>query len=112
MDLEINTDSFAIKVQVETDIKRVLPILSQQILQDCNYFCKQDQGGLIASSQTASNLEEGTLIWNTVYAVMQYYLGATSTDINANATKMWCQAAYARFGADWEALIQKLLEEG
>ena len=43
---------------------------------------------------------------------MQYYLGATSTDINANATKMWCQAAYARFGSDWETLLQKLLEEG
>ena len=78
MNLEINTDSFAVKAQIEADIKRVLPVLSQQILQDCNYFCKQDQGGLIASSQTASNFEEGTLIWNTVYAVMQYYLGATS----------------------------------
>ena len=60
MNLEINTDSFAVKAQIKADIKRVLPVLSQQILQYCNYFCKQDQGGLIASSQTASNFEEGT----------------------------------------------------
>ena len=56
MDLEINTDSFAVKAQIEADIQRVLPILSQQILQDCNYFCKQDQGGLIASSQNGQQL--------------------------------------------------------
>lgn len=109
MNLEINTDSFAVKAQIEADIQRVLPVLSMQILWDCNYFCKQDQGTLISSSIIHSDPEHGELVWHTLYAVMQYYLGTTSTDKNPNATKMWCQAAYARFGADWEALLQKLL---
>ena len=107
---EIHTDMAGVKTQVSADIDRVLPILSQQILKDCNYFCKQDQGGLIDSSLIASRPEEGDLVWDTVYANRQYWLPATCTDINSNAAYMWCHKAYDRFGDDWQRLLQKLLE--
>lgn len=112
MDFTVHTDLPAIKSQISVDINWALPLLSEQILQDCNYFCKQDQGGLIASSLSASDLEHGNLIWDTVYAVMQYYLGATNQDVNANATKMWCDKAFAIYGRDWETFLQNLLIKG
>lgn len=110
MDIAIESDIGAILADIKSDNDVCLEILSMQVLVDCNYFCKQHKGGLIASSITASDLKHGDLIWDTVYAQMQYYLGATSHDVNANATKMWCEKALSVFGKDWDALLQKLIE--
>jgi len=110
MDFKIDTDTAAVQAMVQADIDECLGIVSLQILLDCNYFCKQDQSGLIASSLSQSDTENGDLIWQTAYAVAQYYLDSASHDINPNASKMWCEKAYARFGQDWEALLQKLLD--
>lgn len=110
-EFEIETDIPGIKLQIRQAIDRALPVLAQQILKDCNYFCKQDQGGLINSSLIASNVESGDLIWDTVYANRQYWLPTACTDVNSNAAYMWCHKAYDRFHDDWEKLLQKLLEE-
>lgn len=106
---EINTDKAGVRALVQNDIKNALPVLSQQILADCNHFCKQDQSGLINSSITASRPEAGDLVWDTVYAAMQYYLPSAVKDINPNAVSMWCHKAYEVYGADWEKLLQKLM---
>lgn len=110
MNFEVNTDFAGIEASIHADVEEARHILAMQILVDCNYFCKQDQSGLIASSISESELERGELIWDTVYAVMQYYLGAASHEKNSNATKMWCEKAYAVFGKDWNTLLQKLFE--
>lgn len=110
MSFKIKSDVHGTRAQIQSDVDRVLPILSAQILEDCNYFCKQDQGGLIDSSLIASDLQHGELIWNTMYANRQYWLPATCTDVNSNAAYMWCHKAYDRFGQDWSKLLQKLLE--
>ena len=107
--VEIETDKRGIRASVRADIDRVLPALTEQILQDCNYFCKEDQGGLIASSITASDIPNGDLIWDTLYANRQYWLPATSRDVNPNAAYMWCHKAYDRFHKDWEELVQRLI---
>ncbi len=110
MIFEVNTDFAGIEADIQADVEEVRHILAMQILVDCNYFCKQDHSGLIASSISKSELERGELIWDTAYAAMQYYLGTASHDVNPNATKMWCAKAYAVFGADWNTLLQKLFE--
>ena len=110
MDFVVESDIGSIVADIKADTDACLMILSMQILKDCNYFCKQDQGDLISSSITKSDLEHGDLIWDTVYARMQYYLGATSHDVNPNATKMWCEKAFSVYGKDWDALLQKLME--
>ena len=110
-EFEIETDIPGIKLQIRQAIDRALPVLAQQILNDCNYFCKQDQSDLINSSLIASNIDDGDLIWYTVYANRQYWLPTACTDFNSNAAYMWCHKAYDRFHEDWEKLLQKLLEE-
>nr|DAI35511.1 MAG TPA: Minor capsid protein [Caudoviricetes sp.] len=106
----IKTDLPGIRAELKTSVKKALPILSQQVLKDCNYFCKQDQGLLIASSLTASKPEEGLLIWDAPYANMQYWLPYASPNPNNNALYMWCHKAYDAFGEDWRKLLQKILE--
>lgn len=83
---------------------RALFITSEQVLKDCNYYCKQDQGTLIDSSITHSVLEKGRLIWRTPYAKRQYYLNAANTDVNANAVWMWCHKAKAKHKKDWNKI--------
>lgn len=109
---KINSDLSAIKAKIKVDCQNSLEPLSQQVLEDCNFYCKQDQGELISSSLTHSNTEKGELIWDTPYAKRQYYLGSASKDKNPNASKMWCHKAKARFGKDWAVLLQKLVERG
>lgn len=108
---EMAVDAIDLTVKVQEDIERVRPSLSAQILKDCNEFCKHDQGELESSSLTKSDLKHGELIWDTVYAQMQYYLESASHDVNPKACRMWCEKAFSVYGQDWEAMLQKLLEE-
>ncbi|MEG1075367.1 MAG: minor capsid protein, partial [Ruthenibacterium sp.] len=73
-DIAVDTDTVGIRAKIKADISHAMPILAQQILMDCNYFCKQDQGMLIDSSIMMTDFEAGDLIWDTVYANRQYWL--------------------------------------
>ena len=90
----------------------MIPAVAEQALADCNYFCKEDQGTLIKSSETASDLKAGELVWNTPYAKRQYYTGQPSKDVNPNASMMWCEEARRANGNDWNRIAQKQFEEG
>lgn len=92
---------------------QVLYPLSEQILADCNQYCKEDTGALIASSQAHSRPKEGKLIWRTPYARKQYYLIRTaSTIINPGACWRWAHHAKSVHLADWQKLAQKLYNGG
>lgn len=84
---------------------KALLIASEQVLKDCNYYCKQDQGTLISSSITHSQLEKGRLIWKTPYAKRQYYLQTANTDVNSNASWMWCHKAKAAHSKEWRKVF-------
>lgn len=90
---------------------RALLITSEQVLKDCNYYCKQDQSGLINSSITHSQPEKGRLIWKTPYARKQYYLKSASIDVNPNASWMWCNKAKARWGKRWLEIYDRAFKE-
>lgn len=84
---------------------KALLIASEQVLKDCNYYCKQDQGTLISSSITHSQLEKGKLIWKTPYAKKQYYLQTAHSDVNSNASWMWCHKAKAAHSKEWKKVF-------
>ena len=91
-----------------------LPDLSHEILDDCNYYCKEDTGNLIASSETASDFEAGRLVWNAagkngyVYAARQCYVIPTAyTTVNPNASWMWPEMAKVTFLPKWTESAQR-----
>ena len=102
----------------------MIPAVAEQALADCNYFARRDQGTMIKSSQTASDLKKGDLVWDTSYAKKGdlawdtsyakkvYYTGTPSHDVNPNASLMWCEKAQAEFGKDWEKIGQKSFAKG
>ena len=79
----------------------------EQILTDCNYFVRQDQGVLRASGRTALIGATLEVSYNTPYAKKVYYVGTPSTNVNPNASLQWCQKAADRFGDVWEKQIEK-----
>ena len=85
-----------------------LPNLSKEILDDCNYYCKEDTGALIASSESDSDLAHGHLVWDAaaqngyVYAARQHYIIPTArTGVNPNASWMWTHVAAANHIMEW-----------
>lgn len=108
----VKSNRSAIKLRIRKAKAAMMTPLCQQILADCNYFCPQDQGTLIASSLTHSRPEAGELIWNTVYARRRYYTGRPTHDVNPHAALMWCEVAHDRWGRDWNALADVLFKGG
>ena len=80
--------------------------LSNEILADCNEYCKEDQGTLIASSNTHSRPDEGILIWQTPYAARQYW--EIQTSLKPGRVWKWCEYAKRRWKDRWN----KRAEEG
>lgn len=86
-----------------------LEMLSSQILKDCNKYCKEDSGTLIASSYIHSQLNRGLLIWQTPYAARQYYEIRTAyKDVNPNASWRWCEVAKENHKERWAQQAQAI----
>lgn len=92
--------------------RQALPSLAAQVLADCNRYARDDTGALIRSSQSASRLAEGKLIWRTPYARRVYYTGAPSPARNPEASLRWCEKAKALHAAAWTALAARELGGG
>jgi hypothetical protein len=59
----IDIDVPKITRKVKRAWEKGLPQLSEEILNDCNQYCKEKTGALIASSLRASKPENAELIW-------------------------------------------------
>lgn len=111
MPVRINIQQHAVEARVMGAFKAALPQLSEEILNDCNQFCKEDTGALIASSLVHSRPSEGKLIWQTPYARRQYWAIRTAfKTVNPGATWRWCEYAKQRFLTKWAQQAKVLLE--
>lgn len=91
--------------------KKARFVLSSQILADANRHARMDTGMLIMSSQRASNLQKGELVWDTPYAKRVYYTGTPSTDVNPDAQLMWLHFARDRYKDNWRIIYRKVYEK-
>ena len=83
-------------------------LLSSQILADANKHAREDTGELIRSSQRASDLPKGQLVWDTDYARKVYFYGTPSHDKNPDAELMWVTVARDRYSKDWMVVFENL----
>lgn len=110
--VSIQIDRARVAARVTAGKNRMIPAVAEQALADCNHFARRDQGTMIQSSETASDLQKGELVWNTKYARRVYYTGKPSTDENPNASLLWCEKARDTFGKDWQQIAQNQFSEG
>ena len=111
MAVRIRIDKSAVAARVQGAFGKGLPILTEEIRNDCNQYCKEDTGMLIASSMIHSVPSEGKIVWQTPYARRQYWEIQTAvTDVNPKASWKWCEVAKLRHREQWARQAQRLLE--
>ena len=90
--------------------ERGMEMLASQILRDCNKYCKEDTGMLIASSMIHSDLKAGKLVWQTPYAARQYYEIRTAyKDVNPEASWRWVEVAKGLHYNTWARQAQAIV---
>lgn len=105
MPVRIKIDPNQCAAKVSGAWEKGLYILSAQVLNDCNQYCKVDQNTLISSSYAHSDLRGGRLIWQTPYARRQYW--AIKTSLTPGRTWKWCETAKRKYKSDWQRLAEK-----
>jgi len=111
MPVKIHISESAVAAKVEGAFQKGLEVLSEEILNDCNQYCKEESGALIASSLIHSRPKEGKLIWKTPYARRQYWeIRTAHKDVNPGAVWRWCEHARIRHTGKWTRQAQRLLE--
>ena len=73
MSITVRFDVAKIMQRIDASNSLAIFAMSEQVLADSNFYCPQDQDGLIDSSENASDLENGIIIWDTPYAQYLYY---------------------------------------
>lgn len=112
MPVKITFDKSKCVTRITNTFNSNMGLLASEVLNDCNQYCKEDTGMLIASSYVHSKLDEGKLIWQTPYARRQYWAIRTAfKTVNPGATWRWCEAAKQRHKARWERQAQRLMED-
>ena len=109
--MKINIPRAKIAAKIQSAIDTSLAKLAEIVLNDCNLYCKEDTGALIASSLTHSRPKDGQLIWQTPYARRQYWEIKTAyTDKNPQASWKWCEVAKQHHFDQWQRQEQALFE--
>lgn len=103
--MDIQPEKIALKIDVAWD--ETLTALATEILDDCNQYCKEDHGTLIASSYIHSEPSKGRLIWQTPYAKRQYW--AIPTSLTPGRFWKWCHYALSKHKPQWERQAQVLM---
>jgi hypothetical protein len=112
MPVKINIDKHTLETKVQTAWNKGLAILTEGIKDDCNQYCKYENGALSRSADTHSIPKEGKIIWQTQYARRQYWEIKTAVTTNGHplASWKWCEVAKRKHKDKWEKQAQKLLE--
>lgn len=107
----IRFDPNAAATKVEKRFEEITPKLTMLIRDDCNEYCKWAIGGLATSSEEASKLDEGKIIWRTPYARRQYWeIKTAHRDVHEKATYKWAHVAKTKHSKQWSRQAQRLME--
>ena len=96
---------------IEKAFEKALFAAREQILTDCNYYVRVDQGILRDTAYASTEGMELAITWPQEYAQRVYYTGTPSPAVNPNASLMWAEKAANNFGGDWQEILQKGFEK-
>lgn len=108
--VHVEFDAAGVKAKAKAAAKAATPVITNELIKDSNYFCKEDTGELERSAIRASIPEQGLAIWDTPYAKRQYYTGRPSLDRNPNAATMWAHKAIRAFKKKYEKIAQTIAD--
>lgn len=105
----IHFDQSAIVARIDKRFKTVLPILTEEILNDCNQYVKWDTGMLAQSSYIHTDFKNGIMRWQTPYARRQYWEIQTNLSGDPKRTWKWVHMAKGQLMDKWTRQAAKLM---
>ena len=103
----ININKSAVEAKIMGQWDKALPMLTEEILNDCNQYCKEDTGALIQSSMIHSDFKRGIMKWVTPYARRQYW--EIKTSLTPGRTWKWVHYAKSKYQAQWTRQAARLM---
>lgn len=94
-------------------------MIADQIIADCNqFFTPKAEGTLRDSARPQEHAGHMAAVWDTIYAAYQYYgcwpdgSHVIKNHTTPGTTTLWCEAARARYGDDWEIVARNAFIKG
>ena len=112
MSVKVSTDIQAIKERIAKDVKKMIFLVTTQALKDSNKYARRQSGELVKSSLTATDYEQGLLVWNIPYAKRVYWTGNPLGNKNPKARLMWADYAKSKHNKMWLKIAQKEASNG
>lgn len=107
MSVKVIFDNHKVITRIKQAWVDATPDLTRTILDDCNKYCKEETGALIASSEKATDFKTGKIAWDTPYAHRQYWLVTAHKTVNPNATWRWADVAKSKHLQKWTRAAQE-----
>ena len=105
----VKIDKSAVVARVMGQWDKALPMITEEILNDCNEYCKRDHGDLIASSYLHSDFKRGIMRWQKPYARRQYWEIPTNLSGESKRTWKWVHVAKSELQSKWNRQAAKLM---
>lgn len=105
----IKMDKNAVVARVMGQWDKALPMITEEILNDCNEYVKWEHGDLAMSSYTNSDFRQGIMRWQKPYARRQYWEIRTSLNGNPKRTWKWVHVAKSELLDKWIRQAAKLM---
>lgn len=112
MGIKIKRNAAAIQAKIAAGEKKMIPAVTEAVIQYGNIFVREDQGTLKNSALISSRPQEGKAVWDTPYAKKVYYTGAPSTDVNPDASLMWVEKGVNTYKKELDQIAQNNFAEG
>lgn len=112
MGIKIKRNAAAIQAKIAAGKKKMIPAVTEAVIQYGNIFVREDQGALKNSALISSRPQEGKAVWDTPYAKKAYYTGTPSTDVNPDASLMWAEKGVNTYKKELDQIAQNNFAEG
>lgn len=112
MGIKIKRNAAAIQAKIAAGEKKMVPAVTEAVIQYGNIFVREDQGVLKNSALISSRPQEGKAVWDTPYAKKVYYTGTPVTDVNPDASLMWVEKGVNTYKKELDQIAQKNFAEG
>lgn len=112
MGVKIKRNAAAVQAKISAGKKKMIPAVTEAVIQYGNIFVREDQGALKNSALIASRPQEGKAVWDTPYAKKVYYTGTPATDVNPDASLMWAEKGVNTYKKELDQIARNNFAEG
>lgn len=114
--VNVKTNSAEWAELINNASEKMLTVVAQQMLNDSLKYVPKAEGALRDSGTIDKVNGEVALVWDTPYAQAQWFGVVEGRPVKnyttKGTTKMWVEAARAKYGKNWQQVAQNAFDAG